>query len=296
MTPDSGAQSGSANGGEPAAALLGALGERHDAIARSLREAQTEEARGRVKGEIIAFFRDVDALHEQVGQLRERIRLLVDEYRAQGAGDAPAQRAPVHNDGLNSSTYVERGWNLIAAEKNGEAVEALEKALALAPANLEAEGLLGWALMKAGRYDRALKTLEGVLRADPANEMARVNLGYICLRKKIYGEALAHLNGALEESKDRKATIYALHYLGLLHAERGEVDEAMSRFQAAIEAGPNLIEAYYHLGLLLYRNQKVDQARAIWQSAVERNAYNLYAKRAKAALEDLESGRPLEER
>lgn len=296
MTPDPDTSAGSPNGGDPAATLLGALGERHDAIARSLSEAQTEEARGRVKGEIIAFFRDVDALHEQVGQLRERIRLLVDEYRAQGSGEAPAQRATVHSDELNSATFVERGWNFIAAEKHAEAVEALERALTLSPANLEAEGLLGWALMKAGRYDRALKTLQRVLRADPANEMARVNLGYICLRKKIYGEALAHLNGALEESKDRKATIYARHYLGLLHAERGEVDEAMSRFQSAIEAGPNLIEAYYHMGLLLYRNQKVDQARAVWQSAVERNAYNLYSKRAKAALEDLESGRPIEER
>jgi tetratricopeptide (TPR) repeat protein len=276
--------------------LLAALEERLEGIAQHLREARTEEARSYVKREIIDFFRDVDGLHEQVGELRARIRALVDEYKRQGSTGGTARRPSLHSDGLNSSSFVERGWNFIAAEKNEEAVEALEKALALSPDNLEAEGLLGWALMKAGRYERALQSLQRVLMADPSNEMARVNLGYICLRRKIYGEALAHLSGALEQGRDRKATIYALHYLGLLHAERGEPEEALARFRDAVQAGPNLIEAYYHMGLVLYRQQKIDQARAVWQNAVSRNPYNLYSKHAKAALEELDAGRPVQER
>jgi tetratricopeptide (TPR) repeat protein len=274
-----------------ASRVLAELGARHDAIAERLREARSDTDHAAVKGEIVAFFREVDALHESVGRLRERIRALVDEYRATGAG---ARRPVVHSDGLNASSFVERGWNFIAAEKNEEAVEALEKALALSPDSLEAEGLLGWALMKAGRYDRALRSLERVLRANPANEMARVNLGYICLKRKIYGEALAHLSGVLEQGRDKKARLYAMHYLGLLHAERGDADEALNCFRSAVEAGPNLIEAYYHMGLLLYRQQKPDEARAVWQSAVSQNPYNPYSKHAKTALERLEAGLPVE--
>jgi tetratricopeptide (TPR) repeat protein len=279
-----------------AAPLLAALGERFERIAARLREARTEEERNAVKREIIDFFRDVDGLYERVGELRGRIRSLVEEYRGKPpAGSAGSRRPSIHSDGLNASSFVERGWNFIASEKNEEAVDALEKALALSPENLEAEGLLGWALMKAGRTDRALQSLQRVLQVDPTNEMARANLGYICLKRKIYGEALAHLSGALDAGRDRKATLYALYYLGLLHAERGDSEEALSCFRAAVEAGPNLIEAYYHMGFVLYRQQRTDQARAVWESAVARNPYNLYSKRAQAALEELEAGRPVEE-
>jgi tetratricopeptide (TPR) repeat protein len=296
MNPDD-PESATAPRESEAAPILAALGERFERIALRLREARTEEARNGVKREIIDFFRDVDGLHEQVGELRARIRSLVEEYRGKpAAGHGGTRRPSIHSDGLNSSSFVERGWNFIAAEKNDEAVEALEKALALSPDNLEAEGLLGWALMKGGRYERALQSLQRVLQADPTNEMARVNLGYICLQRKIYGEALAHLSGALEGGRDRKATLYALYYLGLLHAERGDPEEALSCFRAAVEAGPNLIEAYYHMGFVLYRQERMDQARAVWQSAVARNPYNLYSKRARSALEKLEAGRPVEER
>jgi tetratricopeptide (TPR) repeat protein len=294
MSPDDRQNASSAPQGE-APPFLAALGERFDGIAARLREAHGEEARSVVKREIIDFFRDVDGLYEQVGELRSRIRSLVEEYRGRPAPNAGARRPSIHSDGLNSSSFVERGWNFIAAEKNEEAVDALEKALALSPENLEAEGLLGWALMKAGRTDRALQSLQRVLQADPTNEMARANLGYICLQRKIYGEALAHLTGALDAGRDRKATLYALYYLGLLHTERGDPEEALTCFRAAVEAGPNLIEAYYHMGFVLYRQQRLDQARAVWESAVARNPYNLYSKRAKAALEELEAGRPVEE-
>jgi tetratricopeptide (TPR) repeat protein len=295
MSPDDPQNDGARPGGETPP-FLAALGERFEGIAARLREANGEEARNVVKREIIDFFRDVDGLYEQVGELRGRIRSLVEAYRGRPpAAGAAARRPSMHSDGLNSSSFVERGWNFIASEKNEEAVEALEKALALSPENLEAEGLLGWALMKAGRTDRALQSLQRVLQADPANEMARANLGYICLQRKIYGEAMAHLSGALDSGRDRKATLYALYYLGLLHAERGDPEEAVSCLRAAVEAGPNLIEAYYHMGFVLYRQQKVEQARAVWESAVARNPYNLYSKRSKAALDQLEAGRPVEE-
>jgi tetratricopeptide (TPR) repeat protein len=274
---------------------LATLEESYAAISGRLKQVDTPESKAAVKRDIIAFFREVDDLHARVGELRERIRKLVEEYRGLSAPLAAARRrAQVYSDELNSSSFVERGWNFIAAEKYPEAVAALEKALALWPENLEAEGLLGWALMKSEHYDQALKRLQRVLVADPGNEMARVNLGFVCLKKGIYGEALEHLTRAAELGRDKKASIYAFHYLGLLHAERNEVEEATSSFKRAIEAGPNLIEAYYHLGALLYKHQKADQARAVWENAVARNPYNPYAKKSKALLKELDAGRLLE--
>lgn len=264
-------------------------------IADRLRRIDSPAARASVRAEIIAFFRDVDELHEAVGDLRRSVRGLVEEYKTLPGGAAnDPRRGSVHGDGLNSSSFLERGWNLIAAEKHAEAVAALEKALALWPGNVEAEGLMGWALMKEGRYERALGCLQRVLLAEPDNEMARVNLGYVCFRRGIHGEAEEHLTGALERGRDKKAALYAHLYLGLLHAVRHEPEAARTSFERTIELGPNMIEAYYHLGLLLYQQGKADEARALWKSAVERNAYNLWSKKSKASIEELDAGRPIE--
>lgn len=268
---------------------------RYAAVAGHLEAVCSLEEREAVRAEIIDFFRDVDALHETVGDLRRRVKDLVRAFRSlpAGAPETPG-RSSVHSDGLNSSTFMERGWNFIAAEKYGDAVKSLEKALTLWPANVEAEGLLGWALMKEGRYERALGCLQRVLLAEPSNDMARVNLGYICFRRGIHGEALEHLSGVVARNADRKAVLYAHLYLGLLYGARSELDEALAEFKRAIEVGPNMIEAYYHLGTLLYRHGKADQAHAVWRSAVARNAYNPYSKKAKALLEELDAGRPIE--
>ncbi|MFN2432480.1 MAG: tetratricopeptide repeat protein [Gemmatimonadota bacterium] len=274
--------------------VLDELEARCAAVAERLKSVGSPEAKAAVKGEIIALFREVDGLHEKLSDMRERIRGLVEQYKGLARPPGTSRgRSVVYSDSLNSSTFVERGWNFIAAEKYDEAVEALEKALSLSPENLEAEGLLGWALMKSGRMDRAQGCVQRVLRAQPDNEMARVNLGYICFRRRIFGEAVEHLSRALELGQDRKATLYALLYLGLVHGERGNLEEAVGSLKRAIEVGPNLIEAYYHLGLLLHRHGKTDQARAVWESAVTRNAYNPYSKKARGLLEELEAGGPI---
>lgn len=278
-------------GSSPGLVAVRAFESRCDAIAVRLKSVDSPAAKAAVRQEIIDLFREVDEVHARVAEVRERIRGLVTAYK-ELVGGAAGRRPPVYHDRLNSSSFVERGWNLIAAEKYPEAVAALEKALALAPENTEAEGMLGWALMKMGSFDRALACLQRVLVADPQNAMARANLGYVCFRRQIYGEALQHLSAAIEPG-DKKATMYAYVYLGELQTELGKVEEALDSYKRAIEAGPGLIEAYYHMGLLLYREQRLDQARAVWQSAVERSPYNPYAKKARALLEDLAAGRPV---
>ena len=254
-------------------------------------------ARDEAKQRIINLFRKVDTALADFSRLKENIRGLVDRYHQLGpkvVSNGP-EPAPLVRDDLGASTFIEKGWSLIALGDSAGAMQALQRALELSPGNAQALTLLGWAEMLGEKLDDALNTFSQVLTRDPDNALARVNVGYICLKKRIFGEAIEHLSRVIRLENDPRATLYAHYYLGLVYLERGMYSDSRAFLEKAINLGPNLIEAYYHMGFVLYRQQRLDQARAVWESAVARNPYNLYSKRAKAALEELEAGRPVEE-
>ncbi len=203
-----------------------------------------------VKREIIALFKRVDGALAELGADEggdPRPGGALQAGRARG-GRAPAPqftgaRPAVHADHLGASTYIEKGWSLISLGDYAAAIQSLEKALALAPGEIQAQSLLGWAQMLHEDYDDALGTFSRVLMKEPANALARINVGYICLKKRIFGEAIEHLSKAIRLDNDRKATLYAHYYLGLVYLEREMYEDAQTFLRKTLKLGPNLIEA-----------------------------------------------------
>ena len=197
--------------------LIGTLRGQFQEIESRLTAASQPGDREAVKRDIIALFKRVDGALADLGQMKEEIRGLVDRYKqAHAAGPATAPqftgaRPAIHADHLGASTYIEKGWSLISLGDYDGAIQALEKALGLAPGDVQAQSLLGWAQMLHEDYDDALSTFSRVLMKEPANALARINVGYICLKKRIFGEAIEHLSKAIRLDNDRKATLYA-HY------------------------------------------------------------------------------------
>ena len=190
--------------------------------------------RDAVKRDIIALFKRVDGALSDLGQMKEDIRGLVERYKqgnAAGPATAPqftGARPAVHADHLGASTYIEKGWSLISLGDYAGAIQSLDKALSLAPGDVQAQSLLGWAQMLHEDYDDALGTFSRVLMKEPANALARINVGYICLKKRIFGEAIEHLSKAIRLDNDRKATLYAHYYLGLVYLEREMYEDAQT--------------------------------------------------------------------
>jgi tetratricopeptide (TPR) repeat protein len=228
--------------------------------------------------------------------MKEDIRGLVERYK-QGAAveTAPAPqftgaRPAVHADHLGASTYIEKGWSLISLGDYPGAIQSLEKALALAPGEIQAQSLLGWAQMLHDDYDDALGTFSRVLMKEPANALARINVGYICLKKRIFGEAIEHLSKAIRLDNDRKATLYAHYYLGLVYLEREMYEDAQSFLRKTLKLGPNLIEAHFELGRALwFAGQREDAMRA-WAEGHKANKFNPWAKRCKEMLDVAAAG------
>ena len=254
-----------------------------------------------VKRDIIALFKGVDAAVNELTQLREEIRGLVERYKqaaAPAAAPAPTAQAPhftgsrqaVHQDHIGASTFVEKGWSLISLGDYPGAIQSLTRALSLAPSDVQAQSLLGWAQMLSEQYDDALATFSKVLMTEPANALARINVGFICLRKGIFGEAIEHLSKAIRLDNDRKATLYAHYYLGLVYFEREMYEDAETFFRKTLQLGPNLIEAWFELGRTLWFAGDRERAVEAWTDGHKANKFNPWAKRCKEMLDLASTG------
>ena len=264
----------------------------YDAIARKLGSVAGAAEREAVKREIIAYFKQVDALIAELGELREDIRKLVDRYKQVAASTAEASapeftgsRPALHADHIGASTFIEKGWSLISLGDYAGAIQSLQKALQLAPGETQGESLLGWAQMLHEDYDEALQTFQKVLMKEPANSLARINVGYICLKKRIFGEAIEHLSKAIRLDNDKKATLYAHFYLGLVYLQREMYEDAETFFQKTLKLGPNLIEAYYELGRAHWFAGDQAKAKSMWEDGFKANKFNPWGKKCQEMSE-----------
>ena len=272
--------------------LLDALEARYAAIDARLGTAGAGD-RDALRADIVGFFRETEAAIDGLTGLKERIRGLVERYKALPAPEAAPRGHTVVADHIGSSTYVERGWSAIASGDAKRAVKELERALELAPNDPATETLLGWAQMLREQYDDALMTYHKVLMMDPNNPLARVNLGYICLKKGIFGEAIEHLSRAIRQESDRKAQIYAHLYMGMLYLEREMYDDARSFFGRTLELGPGMLEAWWETGRAYYLEGRVAEAGDAWRTGHQANRFNLWGERCGKALAQLEAGEPV---
>lgn len=197
---------------------------------------------------------------------------------------------PLREDHLGASTFIEKGWHLIAHGDFAAAEEALITALKLAPSEIRARTLLGWAVMRQGRFDEALDMLDHVLGDDPANALARACLGYVCMRKGLLREAHEHMSVAAAQMRDPKAALYGCFYLGLLYSQQRDVVEAERYFERTLSLAPNFIEAYYELGRTFWFAGDLAEAERVWKVGNSANRFSEWGKRCGEALRATSEG------
>ncbi|HUG28720.1 MAG TPA: tetratricopeptide repeat protein [Gemmatimonadales bacterium] len=265
------------------------------AVAARLEAAVTPEEQEQVRQAIARLVERAEAAAAAINAVRGDLHDLVERFHRRTTELAPRRREPqatrpVRADHLGASTFIEKGWSLIALGDHGGAVTALRKAMELAPEDRQAEALLGWALMLAEQYDDALAAFSRVLAAEPDNALARVNLGFVCFKKGIFGEAIEHLARVLREDRDRKAILYANYYLGLVYLERAMYADAQAFFRQALSLGPNLHEASYDLGRAQWLAGEKEAARATWHAAATAGSLSPWGRRAAELLATVDAG------
>ncbi|MEO7368738.1 MAG: tetratricopeptide repeat protein, partial [Gemmatimonadaceae bacterium] len=198
---------------------------------------------------------------------------------------------PLREDHLGASTFIEKGWNLIAQGDFAAAEKVLRSAILLAPSDLRARSLMGWAQMRQDKLDDALATLDHVLAEDAMNGLARTSIGYVCLKKGLHREAHEHLTRASRQASDKKAALYGWFYLGMLHSQQRNIVEAENCFGKTISLAPNFIEAYYELGRAYFCTSDLVRAEKTWREGHRANRFNVWGRRCSEAIRAIPTGR-----
>jgi tetratricopeptide (TPR) repeat protein len=262
-----------------------ALQAEFDRLEAAMRQSIAAADRAAVKGAIVALFKRTEATITDLAAFKERIRELVERFKALPQDGAATARY----DHIGASTHIERGWTALAGGDWTTAQTELRQAIALDATSTTAEALLGWALMYQNRHDEALQLCLQVLLREPEHGLARVAVGAICLRKGILGEAIEHLSRAAARSGDARATLYANFWLGVAYLERDMPSDAAEMLRRAVTLGPNLAEGWAELGRALWRKGQHDGAREAWAvGAVIR--HSPHAARCRELLDTVAAG------
>lgn len=158
------------------------------------------------------------------------------------------------------------GKRLLEQDKNREAAEILEAAVATAPGHARAWCALGAARRRLADMEGARAATEEALRLDPGYPQARCNLGEWHLAKgnfdtalNCFDEALHHEPGLLEGLNNRVAALYEL----------GRFDDALRAAEEAIERYPNVAALRVNQGNVLLHSGKARPAAKAFQKALE---------------------------
>jgi arylsulfatase A-like enzyme/predicted Zn-dependent protease len=192
---------------------------------------------------------------------------------------------------------IERGLELDAAGRRGEAASVFASVLKRDPANVLAAKFLGAVALERGDLDRAIALNEKVAASGQHLVDALSNLTVAYLRAGRVEKALAKARLAVETdpaSRPARANlVLVLQEAGAREARVGRMREAAAAFREAVRVDPENLDAVERLAAALHRAGDAAEAKRFFESVVAR-APERPAPHLSLAMIDLEAGRPRE--
>lgn len=173
------------------------------------------------------------------------------------------------------------GMALVRARKPAEAEAVLRRAIAASPAYWPAYSTLGWFLYTQNRTEEAVAEYQSVVRLAPEIPDGYRHLGAMFVLLGRETEAIAQI----EESLSRGAIYKDYINLGTLRFYLGQFDAAAADYRQAVTLQPKAPEAWAYLGEALEQVPgKQAQSREAFERAIELSREQLQANANDAAL------------
>jgi Flp pilus assembly protein TadD len=173
--------------------------------------------------------------------------------------------------------YVSAAVVLIQREMFPEAMDRLEKALAIDPRNWYARANLGVALWKLGKTDEAATQLQSAVQLSPASLEVRANVGDILLEQGKVEEARVHFRAAAELYPEDPEDPQSHFKLGSYLYQTGLLDEAILNLKRSHAIDPDFIDARLMLARTLAAGGEFAAAIVQLRGALEIDSGDLRA-------------------
>ena len=144
------------------------------------------------------------------------------------------------------------------------AIDALRKAIAIAPANVEMVGMLGASLTQAGRPAEAVALLDPFARDEHADLEVLTARAIALAKLRRFDDALASLSRASSEDPSNGRLLLEA---GTVHLMAGKRDRAREAWNKALSLNPNLARAHTSLGVLSLEERRPADAVEHWKAA-----------------------------
>ena len=171
----------------------------------------------------------------------------------------------------NSLIHNNLGSVLWHEGKFSEAINHVEKALTINPANAEAQNNMGTILWSKGDRTDAIARYQKALELQPSYGAAHNNLGNALLQTGVIDQAISHLRMAVEIIPGSEEAHFNL---GNALMRKGEIKESIIEFQTALLINPYSAETHNTLGSLLAATGSLEKGITEFRKAVELDPNN----------------------
>ena len=207
-------------------------------------------------------------------------------------------------DPSGPEAFILRGQIYAALKERDRAVQALEKAISIDPANDFATMRLGVVEYGEGKRDAAMGHFDKALSLNPESKWAHLWKGIVYSEERALEESRIALNEALRLDPRFDLALYNLGWVELKEKKKNYV-EAEKLFRRALSVNPSYKEALYGLAMVYGYQNQYETAHGYLSQALEldvgfltawkwRGIVNYEMKDFPAAIEDFSKGLALD--
>lgn len=202
-----------------------------------------------------------------VAELLRRAQTALARDGAGAAIDLLQQAIALHPANAEPSFHL---GNLLAVQgETAAAIAAYERALQIAPEHALLRVNLGITVGQTGDVAGAERCFNDVLRRDPAHAAALGNLAQSLFQRAAFASALTHYDRLLAVAPAAGAEIWNNRGICLQHL--GDRAGAEQSFRRALSVQPHSAAIAANLGLLLYDSGRLDEAKPALERALALN-------------------------
>jgi tetratricopeptide (TPR) repeat protein len=165
---------------------------------------------------------------------------------------------------------------LMELNRYPEAVNAVQRGLAVNPKSYALHLRLGAAYLAAGRYAESESVFRDLVTAGDPFPMGYIGLAQVLLRT---GRAEEAATGLADAEKKLGPTFLISYFRGLALARAAKPAAALDAFQQAVQLDSNSAEAHLNLGKTQFTLGRVDEAIVELLEALRLDPANIQAKR-----------------